>query len=53
MSDQLAIDAKFDLRECVNFRTAREAIMARFPKADLTTKKAFLNESIDKILSES
>jgi chitin synthase len=37
----------------MNSRTAREAIMARFPKADLTSKKAYLNESIDKILSES
>ena len=34
-------------------RTAREAIMARFPKADLTSRKDFLNESIDKILSQS
>jgi chitin synthase len=52
VSDQLAIDAKFGLQE-MNSRTSREAIMARFPKADLTSKKAFLNESIDKILSES
>jgi len=37
----------------VTKKTAREAIMARFPRADLTSKKAFLNESIDKILSES
>ncbi|KAI0268292.1 glycosyltransferase family 2 protein [Gloeopeniophorella convolvens] len=37
----------------VTKKTAREAIMARFPKADLSSKKAFLNESIDKILSES
>ncbi|KAH9045438.1 glycosyltransferase family 2 protein [Lactarius pseudohatsudake] len=37
----------------VTKKTAREAIMARFPKADLSSKKVFLNESIDKILSES
>ncbi|KAH9965963.1 glycosyltransferase family 2 protein [Russula dissimulans] len=37
----------------VTKKTAREAIIARFPRADLTPKKAFLNESIDKILSES
>ncbi|KAI0317932.1 chitin synthase-domain-containing protein [Amylostereum chailletii] len=37
----------------VTKKTAREAIMARFPKADLTPRKAFLNESIDTILSES
>ncbi|KAI0043471.1 glycosyltransferase family 2 protein [Auriscalpium vulgare] len=37
----------------VTKKTAREAIMARFPAADLTPRKAFLNESIDKILSES
>ena len=34
-------------------RTAREAIMAKFPKADLTDRKDFLNKSIDTILSES
>ena len=34
-------------------RTAREAIMAKFPKADLTSKKDFLNQSIDRILSET
>jgi chitin synthase len=34
-------------------RTAREAIAAKFPKADLTTRKDFLNQSIDRILSES
>lgn len=34
-------------------RTAREAIASRFPKADLTSRKDFLNQSIDKILSES
>ncbi|THH18601.1 hypothetical protein EW146_g2427 [Bondarzewia mesenterica] len=37
----------------VTKKTAREAIMARFPKADLTSRKTFLNQSIDKILSES
>ncbi|KAI0307192.1 chitin synthase [Multifurca ochricompacta] len=37
----------------VTKKTAREAIIGRFPRADLTSKKAFLNESIDKILSES
>ncbi|KAI0065969.1 glycosyltransferase family 2 protein [Artomyces pyxidatus] len=37
----------------VTKKTAREAIMARFPKADLTPRKAFLNTSIDTILSES
>jgi len=41
------------LQDDSNSRTAREAIIARFPRADLTSKKAFLNESIDKILSES
>ncbi|KAI5116392.1 hypothetical protein M0805_005329 [Coniferiporia weirii] len=34
-------------------KTAREAIMAKFPKADLTSRKDFLNQSIDQILSES
>lgn len=34
-------------------RTAREAMQARFPKADLTPRKAFLNETIDNILSQS
>ena len=34
-------------------RTAREAIQARFPKADLSGKKQFLNEAIDNILSQS
>ena len=53
MSDQSPADASFGLQENVNSRTAREAIMARFPRADLTSKRAFLNESIDKILSES
>ncbi|KAF8967535.1 chitin synthase [Flammula alnicola] len=37
----------------VTKKTAREAIMARFPKADLAPRKDFLNQSIDKILSES
>ncbi|EPQ58854.1 chitin synthase [Gloeophyllum trabeum ATCC 11539] len=37
----------------VTKKTAREAIQARFPKADLISRKDFLNESIDKILSES
>ncbi|KAF8839315.1 glycosyltransferase family 2 protein [Paxillus ammoniavirescens] len=37
----------------VTKKTAREAIMAKFPKADLTSRKDFLNESIDKILSQS
>lgn len=35
------------------FRTAREAMAARFPKADLSSRKDFLNQSIDRILSES
>lgn len=34
-------------------RTAREAIAAKFPKADLSGKKDFLNQSIDRILSET
>ncbi|KAF7345448.1 Glycosyltransferase family 2 protein [Mycena venus] len=37
----------------VTKKTAREAIMARFPNADLTSRKEFLNHSIDTILSES
>ncbi|PFH50393.1 glycosyltransferase family 2 protein [Amanita thiersii Skay4041] len=37
----------------VTKKTAREAIMAKFPKADLTNRKDFLNQTIDKILSES
>ncbi|TDL30141.1 chitin synthase [Rickenella mellea] len=37
----------------VTKKTAREAIMAKFPKADLASRKDFLNQSIDKILSES
>lgn len=34
-------------------RTTREAMAARFPRADLSSRKDFLNQSIDKILSES
>ncbi|KAF8509357.1 chitin synthase [Hysterangium stoloniferum] len=37
----------------VTKKTAREAVMARFPKADLTSRKDFLNQSIDRILSEA
>ncbi|KAI0337964.1 glycosyltransferase family 2 protein [Trametopsis cervina] len=37
----------------VTKKTTREAIQAKFPKADLTSRKQFLNESIDKILSQS
>ncbi|KAG6373915.1 glycosyltransferase family 2 protein [Boletus reticuloceps] len=37
----------------VTKKTAREAMMVKFPKADLTSRKDFLNESIDKILSQS
>ncbi|GLB34323.1 putative TRAFAC class myosin-kinesin ATPase superfamily, myosin family protein [Lyophyllum shimeji] len=37
----------------VTKKTAREAMMARFPKADLSSRKEFLNQSIDTILSES
>ncbi|KAI0033324.1 glycosyltransferase family 2 protein [Vararia minispora EC-137] len=37
----------------VTKKSTREAMMTRFPKADLESRKAFLNESIDKILSES
>jgi len=37
----------------VTKKTAREAIMARFPKADLASRKDFLNQSIDTILSQS
>jgi chitin synthase len=37
----------------VTKKTTREAIMARFPKADLVSRKDFLNQSIDRILSES
>ncbi|KAI6042199.1 glycosyltransferase family 2 protein [Pisolithus marmoratus] len=35
----------------VTKKTAREAIMAKFPKADLASRKEFLNQSIDNILS--
>ena len=34
-------------------RTAREAVMARFPKADLSSRKECLNQSIDQVLSGS
>ncbi|KAI0782569.1 glycosyltransferase family 2 protein [Abortiporus biennis] len=37
----------------VTKKTAREAIQARFPKADLASKKQFLNDAIDNILSQS
>lgn len=37
----------------VTKKTAREAMAARFPKADLSSRKDFLNQSIDRILSES
>ncbi|KAI0076909.1 chitin synthase [Panus rudis PR-1116 ss-1] len=37
----------------VTKKTAREAMQARFPKADLAPRKAFLNEAIDNILSQS
>ncbi|KAF9266073.1 glycosyltransferase family 2 protein [Marasmius fiardii PR-910] len=37
----------------VTKKTAREAIMARFPQADLTSRKDFLNKSIDTILAET
>jgi len=37
----------------VTKKTTREAIATRFPKADLASRKEFLNQSIDKILSES
>ncbi|KAJ7780186.1 glycosyltransferase family 2 protein [Mycena maculata] len=37
----------------VTKKTAREAIMVRFPNADLTSRKEFLNRSIDTILSEA
>ncbi|KAH8118887.1 chitin synthase [Phellopilus nigrolimitatus] len=37
----------------VTKKTARDAITAKFPKADLSSRKDFLNQSIDKILSES
>jgi chitin synthase len=35
----------------VSKKTTREAIMAKFPKADLTGRKEFLNKSIDTLLS--
>ncbi|KIM26865.1 glycosyltransferase family 2 protein [Serendipita vermifera MAFF 305830] len=37
----------------VTKKTAREAVMARFPAADLSSKKDFLNQSIERILSET
>ncbi|KAH9939246.1 chitin synthase [Epithele typhae] len=37
----------------VTKKTARDAMQTRFPKADLSSKKQFLNESIDNILSQS
>ncbi|KAH7928935.1 glycosyltransferase family 2 protein [Leucogyrophana mollusca] len=37
----------------VTKKTAREAMAARFPRADLTSRKDFLNQSIDNILSHS
>jgi chitin synthase len=36
----------------VTKKTAREAMTAKFPKADLTSRKDFLNKSIDTILAE-
>ncbi|KAJ3836134.1 chitin synthase [Lentinula raphanica] len=36
----------------VTKKTAREAMNAKFPKADLTSRKDFLNKSIDTILAE-
>jgi chitin synthase len=33
------------------YRTAREAVTKYFPKADLSSKKEFLNKSIDDILT--
>ncbi|KJA15676.1 hypothetical protein HYPSUDRAFT_118292, partial [Hypholoma sublateritium FD-334 SS-4] len=35
----------------VTKKMAREAIMAKFPKVELASRKDFLNQSIDKILS--
>ncbi|EIW83186.1 glycosyltransferase family 2 protein [Coniophora puteana RWD-64-598 SS2] len=35
----------------VTKKTAREAIAARFPRADLTSRRDFLNQAIDSILS--
>jgi len=37
----------------VTKKSAREAVMQRFPKADLTDRKDFLNKSIDTILTEN
>ncbi|THG97676.1 hypothetical protein EW026_g4373 [Hermanssonia centrifuga] len=37
----------------VTKKTAREAMQARFPKADLSSRKQFLNDAIDNILSQS
>jgi len=37
----------------VTKKTAREAMIVRFPKANLLARKDFLNQSIDAILSES
>ncbi|QRW02326.1 chitin synthase [Ceratobasidium sp. AG-Ba] len=37
----------------VTKKSAREAVMQRFPKADLTSRKEFLNKSIDTILTEN
>ncbi|KZP21641.1 glycosyltransferase family 2 protein [Athelia psychrophila] len=37
----------------VTKKTAREAMASRFPKADLASRKDFLNHSIDSILSQS
>ncbi|KAH9947205.1 chitin synthase [Amylocystis lapponica] len=37
----------------VTKKTARDAIQARFPKADLGSRRQFLNDAIDKILSQS
>ncbi|KAH0828064.1 glycosyltransferase family 2 protein [Lanmaoa asiatica] len=37
----------------VTKKTAREAMAARYPRADLTPRKDFLNQSIDNILSHS
>ncbi|KAF5358650.1 hypothetical protein D9758_007745 [Tetrapyrgos nigripes] len=37
----------------VTKKTAREAVMAKFPKADLSSRKDFLNKSIDTILAET
>ncbi|KAG6335389.1 hypothetical protein ID866_3703 [Astraeus odoratus] len=36
----------------VTKKSAREAMAARFPRADLTSRKDFLNQSIDHILSQ-